>query len=255
MTFDVDVRPAQEFLVAFEREHGVRAGVQHLVTAAVARCLHDIPALNVKVFDDDIYQLDRVDIAVPVRLEGATHTEDQTGMVVLHDVDKMGLGDIARMTRERTTSERKGTLNSFGSAFARKLVGRMPSRVSRRVLDVVGGALQSSLGARVLSPWARVSTGVTNIGAVFRMPEGARFRSASMTVPSKLGPMASVFAIAPVCEAPIVKAGRVEVGSVLPVVMVVDHRAVDGYLMAKLGERLATSVLDPTSLVTSSRAQ
>lgn len=255
ITLDVDARPALDFLGAFEREHGVRAGLQHLVTAAVARCLHEIPALNVKVFDDEIWQLDRVDIAVPVRLDGEAHTTDQTGMVVLHEVDTLGLADIARMTRARAASERKGSLSAFGSAFARKLIGRAPHRVTKAALDMLGGTLQSSLGVRALGSLACVSTGVTNVGAVFKMPEGARFRSASFTIPSKLGPMASVFALAPVSDAPVARAGRVEVAPVLPVVMIVDHRAIDGYLIAKAGESLAAALLAPEKLVGSSRRQ
>lgn len=249
ITMDVDARPAQDFLGAFEREHGVRAGLQHLVTAAVGRCLHDLPAVNVKVYKDEIWQLDRVDVAVPVRLAGRSQAVDQTGMIVLHEVDKLGLKEIVGMTRQRVSSERKGTATASGSAFARKLVGRAPARVGRAALDLVGGALQSSLGARVLAPWARVSTAVTNLGAVFKLPDGARFRAASFSVPAKLGPMASVFALAPVCEAPIVRHGRVEAAPVLPIVMILDHRAVDGYLMAKLGERLAVALLDPSALV------
>ena len=253
LTMDVDARPALEFLAAFEREHATRAGVQHLVTAAVARCLHDIPALNVKVYGDSIWQLDKVDVAVPVRLDGDGHATDQTGMVVLHEVDRLSLADIARMTRERSRSERKDGLTTFGSALVRKLVAAAPQRAARAALDVVGSVLQSSVGARLLPHVARVSTGVTNVGAVFKMPDGARFRAASMTVPSKLGPMASVFALAPVCDAPIAREGRVEVGPVLPVVMTVDHRAIDGYLMAKLGERLAAAVLAPELLVAAAR--
>lgn len=249
ITMDVDARPAQDFLVAFEREHGVRAGLQHLVTAAVARCLRDLPALNVKIFKDEIWQLDHVDIAVPVRLDGRSQAKDQTGMVVLHGVDELGLGEIAGMTHARVSSERKGTSSVSGSALARRLVGRAPAKVARAALDLVGGALQSSLGARALAPWARVSTGVTNLGAVFKLPEGARFRAASFSVPAKLGPMASVFALAPVTSAPVVRHGLVEAAPVLPIVMILDHRVIDGYLMAKLGERLAALLLEPAALV------
>lgn len=47
LNFDVDLAPVRTFLDAFAREHGERIGVQHVLTKAVARCLVELPALNV----------------------------------------------------------------------------------------------------------------------------------------------------------------------------------------------------------------
>lgn len=247
ITMDVNLEPALEFLDAFERERGERAGVQHLVTAAVARCLHEFPALNVKIVGGAFYQLERVDVAVPVSLGARGSGQDQTGMMVLHGVEKKTLEDIARETRSRTRAERSGKLDGFGSAFGRRLAQSVP-RAAEAAVDLAGTVLRHPVGYRLLGPWSSVSTGVTNVGAVFELPAGARFRSVSLTLPSRLGHVASAFALAPACDAPVAEERRVVVRRVLPIMMVVDHRAIDGHLMAKLGERLAALLLAPAEL-------
>lgn len=252
ITLDVNLEPGLEFMAAFEREHGQRVGVQHLVTAAVARCLADMPALNVRIVGRDFYQLESVNIAVPVQLAGGSSTRDQTGMMLLRDVERMSLSDIARQTRERADVERAGTAATFGTAAGRKLAARVP-RAAEAAMLIAGGVLNNPLGARLLSKWASVSTGVTNVGSVFPMPPGARFRSVSLTMPTKLGHVASAFALAPASEAPVAEDGRVVVRRVLPISMLVDHRAIDGFLMAKLGKRLAETLLAPAVLAAPAR--
>ena len=247
LTVDVTIEPALAFLDAFAREHGTRAGVQHLVTAAVARCLHEFPALNVKILAGGIYQLERIDIAVPVQLEGGSSARDQTGMVVVQGVDGLSLGEIAAHTRKRVAAERAGEHATTGTAGFRKLAATAP-RVAGALFGAASRLLQRPIGQRLISPWLSVSAGVTNIGAVFPMPPGARFRSAGLTMPTKLGHVASAFALAPACDAPVAEEGRVVVRRVLPIVMLVDHRAIDGYLMAKLGARLAELLLAPAAL-------
>jgi len=49
IAMDVNIEPALAFLDAYAREHSERVGVQHLATAATARCLCEMPALNVKI--------------------------------------------------------------------------------------------------------------------------------------------------------------------------------------------------------------
>lgn len=245
ITMDVNLEPGLQFLDAFEREHGERAGVQHLVTAAVARCLHELPTLNVKIVGRAFYQLESVGVAVPVRLSGDSHAADQTGMVVLPSVERMTLREIARQTRDRSRAERSD--RGFGSAIGRKLMQRAPGAAEVAV-DLAASALSHPLGYRLLGPWGGVSTAVTNVGAVFELPVGARFRSVSLTIPTRLSHVASAFALAPASEAPVAEGGRVVVRRVLPIMMVVDHRAIDGYMMAKLGERLAKLLLAPEAL-------
>jgi len=241
ITMDVDIEPAQRFL------EQTGAGVQHLVTAAVARCLKEMPALNVKIVGGSFYQLDRVDIAVPVRLDGRSSAEDQTGMTVLHGVERMSLVEIARETRARAGAEREGSTRAFGTAFGRQ-VAKVAPRATSFAARLAVRALRHRAGYELLGAWSKVSTGVTNVGAVFALPHGARYRSAALTMPGKLGHVASAFAIAPACEAPVAENGRAVVRRVLPITMLVDHRAIDGYLMAKLGERLASLLLRPEQL-------
>lgn len=247
LTMDVNIEPAQAFLDAFEREHQERVGLQHLVTAAVARMLRDLPALNVKILRRTIYQLERVDVAVPVHLGGGAK-HDETGMTLLIGADRKSLLDIARETRRLAREERQGAISAVGSAVARQLVRHTPRPIAEALMDGAGALLRNPITYQLIEPWIGVGTAVTNIGAVFDLPAGARFRAASAALPTKLGHVASAFALAPACEAPVVEEGQVVVRRVLPITMIVDHRAIDGYLMAKTGELLARSLLDPATL-------
>lgn len=249
LTFDVDVAPLRRFLDAYEREHGVRASIQHAMTRAVARCLVELPALNVKALGGSLYALDGVNLAVPVHLASKTgRGGDETGMTILRDVHRTSLGEVARAMRERASDERTGRITLSGSAVARRVARFVPDGVLRPALGVARWMLTHPAGYRALESHFGISSAVTNVGAVFSLPRGARFRAASASIPSKLGPVASVFGVAPTEPAAVVEDGALVTRTVLPIVMIVDHRAVDGVLMATAASRVCESLLAPESL-------
>ncbi len=248
LTFDVDVAPLRAFLDAYEREHGVRASVQHAVTRAVARCLVELPALNVKVLGGSLYALDGVNIATPVHLASEGGGGDETGMAIVHDVHRKSLAEVARSARESASHERADRATFSGSAIARRAARFVPDAVLHPALDVARWMLTHPAGYRVLESQFGISSAVTNVGAVFSLPRGARFRAASATIPTKLGPVATVFGVAPTEVAAVVEDGVVVTRTVLPILMVVDHRAVDGVLMARAASRVCEALLAPASL-------
>lgn len=248
LNFDVDLAPVRGFLEAFEREHGERIGVQHLVTKAVARCLGELPALNVKILDRAIYQLDGVNIAMPVHLGRESSGGDETGMAIVHGVDRKSLLEIARETRRNAAAERADDPTVLGSGMARRLFKALPDRVMYAGLDAARWALSQPMTHHLLEDWLSMSSAVTNVGAVFTLPKGARFRSVSATVPAKLGPVASIFGVAPAEEAVIAQDGVPRTCTVLPIAMIVDHRAIDGFLMATAAKHVAEALLDPARL-------
>lgn len=248
LNFDVDLAPVREFLDAFAREHGEKIGVHHVLTKAVARCLVELPALNVKVLDRALYQLDRVNIAMPVHLARHDKGGDETGMTVVHDVDAKSLVEIARETRKNAAAERADAPTIYGSGLARRVSRLVPQRAMHAGLDAVRWALRRPTTYR-LAPDLAISSGVTNVGAVFSLPRGARFRSVSATIPGKLGPVASVFGVAPAEDVVVAENGVPQGRTVLPIAMIVDHRAIDGFLMATAACRVAEGLLDPSRLL------
>jgi pyruvate/2-oxoglutarate dehydrogenase complex dihydrolipoamide acyltransferase (E2) component len=254
LNFDVDVGPLRAFLDAYEREHGVRVGVQHAVSKAVARCLVELPALNVKILGQKLHALDRVDLAMPVHLGGkgkgqSANEADETGMMIVRHVDRLSLGDLARATRKNADDERSGRASTTGSAFARKAMRAVPDALLRPMLDAGGWLISRPSVYHLLEEHVGVSSAVTNVGAVFAMPKGARFRAASASsIPQKLGHVASIFGVAPTEEAAVSEEGVIGWRRVLPLLMVVDHRAIDGVLMATAACRVAEALLDPARL-------
>ena len=250
ITMDVDLEPALEFLDAFQREHGERIGVQHLVTAAIARTLRAIPQVNVRILGRRLYALEHVNVAVPVHLEARHLGADETGIMIVRDADRLSLLELARQTRSGARAERNGEDHKGGTAFLRRLARRVPAVAVDAALSVAGSWLvRLPFDERLV-----ISTAVTNVGAVLKLPTGGRFRAFSATLPSKLGAVATAFALAPSGEAPIAVGNRVVVRRVLPMAIVIDHRAVDGVLMARLCEQVVRELVEPARLVAPLRA-
>lgn len=248
LTFDVDVTPLRTFLDAYQREHGVRVGVQHAITRAVARCLVELPALNVKVLGGSLYALDGVNIAVPVHLASEGGGGDETGMTIVRDVHRKSLREVAESTRATAKDEREGRSTFSGSAAARRAARFVPDGMLRPALEVARRIINHPLGYGLLESQVGISSGVTNVGAVFSLPQGARFRAASATIPTKLGPIATLFGVGPTELAAVSVDGAVVTRTVLPIMMIVDHRAVDGVLMAKAAGRVCEALLAPECL-------
>lgn len=250
MTFDVVIEPALRLRDAIEREHGERVGLQHIVTKAVARVVSEVAALNVKIVGRRIYQLDRVDLAVPVHLGSASRKSDETGMMLLTGADRMSLLDIARRTRRGAADEREGRASITGSAVSRRIARAVPDGVLYRALDAVGSLANKPWVQGVIDDRLGISSAVTNVGSIVGMPEGVRFRAASCTVPAKAGHVPSIFGIGPVQDAAVVEGGeRVVVRKVLPIVLIADHRAIDGVLMGTTATKVAKAILNPEALL------
>lgn len=250
LTMDVDLAPLLAFQDAFAREHGERIGVQHVVTAAVARLLRELPELNVKIVGRSIYQLDGVHVVVPVHLPSGERGggADETGIVVVRDADRKSLLEIARDTRRAAKAERAGEASLSGSALARRFARSVPGPLLDATLGLLRSAGEFAPARRLFEEYMGASTGVTNVGAVMEMPPGARFRAFSATLSSRLGHFSSVFALAPAADVPVVAGDRVEARRVLPITAVIDHRAIDGVRMGKVGHLLARMLLEPARL-------
>ncbi len=250
INFDVEIARLRGFLDAYTRVHGVRVGVNHAVTKSVARCLRELPAMNVRIIERTIYALDRVDIAMPVHLgarDGASgaNGRDETGMTIVRDVDRRTLSELAEETRRNVVDERGGGGFTKGTGLLRKALRHVPDAVVRRAFEGVGWLTKRPTTWRVLESQFGVSSVVTNLGAVLATPKGMRFRAASFSLPNTFGHLASAFAVAPTEDAAIVDGATIDARTVLPITMIVDHRAVDGVLMAKAATAVARGLLEP----------
>ncbi len=84
----------------------LRVSINHLIIAAVARALVDIPHANRVWVDGEIFQFDTADVGVAVT------TDVGLFVPILRDVAGKGLGDIASGAREIVTRARDGALGS-----------------------------------------------------------------------------------------------------------------------------------------------
>jgi pyruvate dehydrogenase E2 component (dihydrolipoamide acetyltransferase) len=105
---DVDMTEAarlrEQVLPEIERRWGVRLTYTHLIAAATAAALIDVPQLNATLEGDLIRQYAAVNLGIAVALD--------EGLIVpvIHDAASLSLGELATRTRDLADRARAGRL-------------------------------------------------------------------------------------------------------------------------------------------------
>jgi pyruvate dehydrogenase E2 component (dihydrolipoamide acetyltransferase) len=146
VTVTADVTTALELRERLRRETGASVSITAMILKAAALALKAFPAVNCRLQADQIVYLDDVNIGLAVTL-------DEGVMVpVLTRVDRLGLEDIARRSREVAALARSG-----------KLAGVEPSCFTLSNLGMLG---VDSFTAIINPPEA----GILAVGRVARRP-------------------------------------------------------------------------------------
>ncbi len=86
-----DAQPMTDFIAAESRRLNVLLSPAHLLIHAVAQSLTDHPHLNCRIVGRRVYPFRKINIAIPL----LTPTDRQVFPVLIHDVARMSLRDIA----------------------------------------------------------------------------------------------------------------------------------------------------------------
>lgn len=246
----VDFHAASLYLDRLRDEQGPRVTVQNLVCGAVSRLYTEYPVANRRILGRQIYQAPSVGIAMPVNLvghAGQAHT-GETSLMVVEQVEKLSLRDIASATRRSVDRERQGDLSHPVARGAMRVLRHLPGPAFRMGLRSVAGVLEAPGMARLGWKVVPMTTAVTNVGATTRAVPGALFRGAAYELPDRLVHTGSLWGVGPVQDEVIPVEGRPMVRPVLPIVLVFDHRLFDGVIASQLLTRFAAILQDPEAV-------
>ena len=227
-----------------------RVTVQHLVCAMVGRLYAEFPVANRRIVGGEVYQPPSVGLACPVNLLGhdGQRTVGETSMMLLPEVDRKTLREIAEASTRTVKSERQGTITHPVARFLFKGVRYMPGPIFRGGLRGIARFNHSNTLARLSWRITPVTTGVTNVGAAYAPIEGALLRGGAYELPDKLIHIGSLWGIGAIQEEVVPIGGQAQVRPMLPVTLVFDHRLFDGVRASKLVRRFTCMLLDPEAV-------
>lgn len=241
-TVDVTWEAASAWIEAANRAGGAKVTTHCFFTAAVGRLYQDFPAINGRVHQNRIYDLDSVDIAMPVNLLD-TGVDRELSMVIVRNVEKLDPRGVAEAMEPDVKAERSGKSRH---PVVRGIIeaGSKSPRALRVALSSLSRLLHDPRTAPLVYKQFPMSTLITNVGAALGGTDrrGIRFRAVAFSPPEKLVHVGSIWGLGPVERAPIVDGDQIRIAPVLPVVFIFDHRLVDGVMagriLARLGEIL-----------------
>lgn len=245
----IDFSDSRAYLDTLAEQEGPRVSVQHLLTGAIGRALRDFPDANSRVIGGQIVPSDQVSVAMPVNLLGHKGgAEKELSAAIVDRADTRALRDIAALTRTTVKEERDGRVtNPIGRWLARG-IKHLPGPAVRRTLDLMDRAAQHRPVADRLFAQMPITTGLTNPGATLANQEGILFRGAAINLPGRLMQLGTVWAISAVQDEVIPIGGVPTVRPMLPVVLIFDHRLIDGVRASNLILRLREILGDPAAV-------
>jgi len=246
LNFAVEFGPARAYLDRLAKQEGTRVTVQDLLAAAVARTLHAHPLANAQIVRNRIVLRERVGVAVPVNLLGHPGgARRELGVTVVARAESLSLRDLAETGRRSVAQERQGHgTNGLIRALTR-LAEIVPQPVFFAAMDVVDQLRQAPLSGEWMFRAMPATTLLSNAGAAFSKVSGVVFRGASISPPPRLGHVGTVWGVSAVQDEVVVADGQPAVRPMLPIVLVFDHRLVDGVAAGRLALYFAGILADP----------
>lgn len=236
----VDATAANEFLTKLSGSKHVT--MTHLVTKAIADTLARHPECNGYIRRGRVYLRERIDVFVLVAIapDGVSDgAADLTG-VKIEDADRKTVIAIADEITAHVQDIRAGNDKSLAST--KGLLSALPIWIARPALRFATFA-QYELNWD-LSPFgiprdtfgAAFVTSVGTLGLGFAFPPIVPFTRLSVNV-----------AAGAVQDQAVVDQGRIVAKPILPITATFDHRVIDGYQAAKLGQTFKRILEDPAS--------
>ncbi len=231
----VDMTHALAYLDKLSKQGGEKVTVQHLLAGVVGRALHHHPAANARIINQRVVAVEEVGLAMPVNLLGQPGgSVSELGMAVVEDVHRKSLRDIGKATRGAVGEERSGKSSNPLISLVKKMAKRLPQRALDSALDAMHHSLQNPALARAFYQQIPITSGLTNPGAAVAGVKGARFTGGAFSLPQRLLHVGTVWGVSMIADDVMVEDGKVVVRPCLPVLLIFDHRLIDGVAAGRL---------------------
>lgn len=251
INFAIDFSPARDYLATLAAQDAAAAGpaegpraervtVQHLLVGAIARSLAAFPLANAQIVGKRIAMRDRVGVAMPVNLLGHPGgARRELGVMVLADADRLSLREIAARSRRSVAQERTGRSTNRWMRQVVSMAERAPPWAFYRAMDSYERLRQGRLGSALVYRAVPATTLISNAGAPFQAVPGVLFRGGALSPPTRLGHVGTVWGTSTVQDEVIVVDGQPAVRPMLPLLLLFDHRLLDGVAAGRLALHLA----------------
>lgn len=224
--------------------------VQHLLAGAVGRALHAVPEANRRIVAGRTVREEEVSIAIPVHLLGQPGGSRELSLAFLRSAQRLSLAEIVEELSRTVQQERRG---EAVNPLLRQLIwlgDRLPARAVQASLSTLALLLEVPAIAREFYRRVPITTMLTNVGSVVRGAEGLEgtfIRGGTLQIPTEPIHFTTFWGVGPLQDEVVARGGEPVVTRVLPMVLLFDHRLLDGARAGELLLRFAAILQDPAA--------
>ena len=250
VNLSVDFSNAQAYLEKLAQQDGPKVSAHHLICSSIAKGLCKVPQANARVVGGKIMPQDKIGIAMPVNLIGHKgEAKKELSVLLFEDIGNKSLRDLAKEGRGRVQKERSGKMtNPFLKNLLRLIEGLPPGAVAKG-LSAFDAMMNRPRFAKMVYDQFPVTTALSNPGAALPSDvDGLLFRSCSVQLPTRLISVGTFFAASAVQKEVIPIQNEPQVRPMLPLMLLFDHRLIDGMKASELLLEVTRSIQDPEAV-------
>ncbi len=232
-TLDIDVTDAKRFMHE-RREAGTKITMVHLAVAVLARAVaFDVPELNCFIRRGGIVGRERLDVMVPVAMDGEGITS-----VIIKDAHARSVSSIAEEVSARARSARAGEESK--AARNKYVLNRIPWPLRRPVFRFLKW-ITVDMGFEIKA----LGLSASSFGSFIVSDIGSHGLKTGMTALMPAAKVPAVIVLGKVEDKPVVRDGEIVVRTMLPLTGTFDHRIVDGAQIGKLARGIKRNFRKP----------
>ena len=247
----IDFSHAQRYLDELAKDASApKVTVHHLLCASIARGLLKVPQANARIIGGRIYPQEKIGIAMPVNLLGhEAGSFRELSVLLFEDIGSKSLRDLAQEGTGRLKQERSGNMTNPFLKRLLSLTEKTPISVVAQLLTALDKMMEHPRFAEKIYDQFPVTTALSNPGAALPSDvEGILFRSCSVQLPNRLVYVGTFFGASAVQNEVIPINGVPQVRPMLPLMMLFDHRLIDGMKGSALLLEIASCLQNPEAV-------
>ena len=232
-TLDIDVTDAKSFMRE-KREAGNKITMVHLAVAVLARVVaFDVPELNCFIRRGGVVGRERLDVMVPVAMDGEGVTS-----VIIKDAHARTVTSIAQEISVKARNARGG--EEMKAAKNKYLLNRVPWPLRRPVFRLLKW-VTVDMGFEIKA----LGLSANSFGSFVVSDIGSHGLTTGMTALMPAAKVPAVIVLGKIEDKPVVRNGEITIRTILPLTGTFDHRIVDGAQIGKLARGIKRNFRKP----------
>jgi len=244
----VDFLAAQDYLEKLALDSSKpKVSVQHLLCACIVRGLQKVPQANANIIGGRIFARNSIGMAMPVNLLGHKGgAQRELSLMLVKQVEQKSLRSLAEEGRNSVKQEREGKLANPFLKVLLQMVESLPLRASNRTFSMMERMMRQPRFANKVYELFPVTTVLSNPGSTLpREVDGVLFRSSSLNIPLRGMHIGSFWGISAIQKEVIPIQNVPTVRPMLPILLIFDHRLIDGVKATQLMMEVVSCLQNP----------